>query len=65
MLGVENLTVRYGSHTALEGATVRFEAPDDEIAKQIAPAAAQGAGTHAEILGIALRRQSGTRWPLV
>ncbi|WP_102127518.1 metal ABC transporter ATP-binding protein [Deinococcus planocerae] len=24
MLGVENLTVRYGSHTALEGATVRF-----------------------------------------
>jgi hypothetical protein len=46
-------------------ATVRFEAPDDEIAKQIAPVAAQGAGTHAEILGIALRRQSGTRWPLV
>ncbi|MDL2343193.1 metal ABC transporter ATP-binding protein [Deinococcus sp. MIMF12] len=26
MLGVENLTVRYGAHTALEGATVRFEA---------------------------------------
>lgn len=24
MLGVENLTVRYGAHTALEGATVRF-----------------------------------------
>ena len=46
-------------------ATVRFEAPDDEIAKQIAPVAAQGAGTHAEILGVALRRQSGTRWPLV
>ena len=26
MLGVDNLTVRYGTHTALEGATVRFEA---------------------------------------
>ena len=46
-------------------ATVRFAASDDEIAKQIAPVAAQGAGTHAEILGIALRRQAGTRWPLV
>src|SRR5689334_16097490 len=46
-------------------ATVRFEASDDEIAKQIAPVAAQGAGVHAEILGVALRRQQGTRWPLV
>jgi hypothetical protein len=46
-------------------ATVRFEASDDEVAKQIAPVAAQGAGTHAEILDIALRRQVGTRWPLI
>lgn len=46
-------------------ATVRFEAPDDEIARQIAPVAAQGAGVHAEILAVALRRQAGTRWPLV
>jgi hypothetical protein len=46
-------------------ATVRFEASDDEIAKQIAPVAAQSAGVHAEILDIALRRQNGTRWPLV
>jgi hypothetical protein len=46
-------------------ATVRFAATDDEIAKQIAPVAAQGAGVHAEILAIALRRQNGTRWPLI
>jgi hypothetical protein len=46
-------------------ATVRFAADDDEIAKQVAPVAARGAGVHAEILGIALRRQAGTRWPLV
>jgi hypothetical protein len=46
-------------------ATVRFEASDDEIAKQIAPVAAQGAGVHAEILGVALRRQAGTRWTLL
>ncbi|WP_147392081.1 hypothetical protein [Amnibacterium setariae] len=46
-------------------ATVRFEAVDDEIAKQIAPVAAQSAGAHAEILEVALRRQNGTRWPLV
>jgi hypothetical protein len=60
-----------GELTAVEAKSVgvrqgKAEAtPDDEIAKQIAPVAAQGAGTHAEILGIALRRQSGTRWPLV
>jgi hypothetical protein len=46
-------------------ATVRFVASDDEIAKQIAPVAAQGAGVHAEILEAVLRRQNGTRWPLV
>ena len=46
-------------------AVVRFEASDDEIAKQIAPAAAQAAWTHAEVLSVALRRQAGTRWPLV
>lgn len=46
-------------------ATVRFEASDDEIAKQIAPAAARAAGDQAEVLGMALRRQAGTRWPLV
>lgn len=46
-------------------ATVRFEASDDEIAKQIAPVAAHAAGRNAEVLGIALRRQAGTRWPLV
>lgn len=46
-------------------ATVRFEASGDDIARQIAPVAAQGAGVHAEILDIALRRQNGTRWPLV
>lgn len=46
-------------------ATVRFEASDDEIARQIAPVAAAGAGVHAEILGVALRKQHGTRWPLV
>lgn len=46
-------------------ATVRFTASDDEIAKQIAPVAADGAGAHAEILAVALRRQAGTRWLLV
>lgn len=46
-------------------ATVRFEALDDDIAKQIAPVAAEGAGVHAEILALAVRRQVGTRWPLL
>lgn len=46
-------------------ATVRFEASDDEIAKQIAPVAADAAARNAEVLSIALRRQAGTRWPLV
>jgi hypothetical protein len=46
-------------------ATIRFEASDDEIAKQIAPVAAQAAGTHAEVLELALRRQNGARWALV
>ena len=46
-------------------ATVRFEASDDEIARQIAPVAASAAGRNAEVLSIALRRQQGSRWPLV
>ena len=46
-------------------ATVRFEASTDEIARQIAPVAAQAAATHAEILDLSLRRQNGTRWPIV
>lgn len=46
-------------------AVVRFLAPDDEIARQIAPVAAQAAAVHAEVLGVALRKQAGTRWPLV
>ena len=46
-------------------AVVRFEASDDEIARQIAPVAAQAAWQHAEVVETALRRQNGTRWPLV
>jgi hypothetical protein len=46
-------------------ATVRFLADDDDVARQIAEAAAHAAGGVAEILMLDLRRQNGTRWPLV
>ncbi len=46
-------------------ATVRFESDDDDIARQIAGAAAAAAARSAEIVAADLRRQRGTRWPLV
>lgn len=46
-------------------AVVRFEAVDDDVARQIAPVAAQAAWRHAEVVATALRRQQGTRWTLV
>jgi hypothetical protein len=46
-------------------AIVRFEAADDASARPVARAAADAAGTEAEILEVQLRRQAGTRWSLV
>jgi hypothetical protein len=43
-------------------AVVRFEATDADAARPVAAAAAAAAGESTEVLEVALRRQSGTRW---
>ena len=45
--------------------TIRFTAEDADEARRMGAAASEAAWRHAEVVELQVRRQAGTRWPLV